>query len=246
MAKITIESVCKVPDAGLASNRKHSHGLCLPEVGTRPVAKKLAVVGGGKSIVDHVDELREFDGEIWAINGIYDWCVECGIDATFYAIDPLQMVSTLCTGAKRAVLADICHPDTFKALEGASVELAKIGKDAILHDTTAASTAPMIASARGHQEVTFYGCESSFEGSTHLYKDDAVGKLWIDVDGVEYLTNLYLLPQALFIAKLAEALPDFIKLRCGGILKALVDSGGEYAVTHTTRDIAEQIEGAPC
>ena len=75
MGKISFVAKCRVSDAVLEQHRKHSHGLGLPELGSKPVATPLAVVGGGCSVIDDIEELQEFEGDIWAINGAFQWCL---------------------------------------------------------------------------------------------------------------------------------------------------------------------------
>jgi hypothetical protein len=246
MNKIAFIAKCGVPDAGIERNRQHSRGLGLPEVGFKPVAKSLAVVGGGPSISGIVKELQEFDGDIWAINGTYHWCIENGIDAIFYAIDPHEtVIAGYAEGVTKAVVADCVDKSVFEALSGADVELAHTGINDILHDTTAASTAPMIAVARGHESVTFYGCESCFSNGTHAYKDDRdeYTLLWVECGGKEYTTTPQFIMQAEFMAEMARSLPTFMQVPGEGFLQALIEHG-DYKVTYVSQEIETALKEA--
>lgn len=240
MGKINFVALNPVTDEALAQHRAYSHGLGLPEVGSRPVAPRLAVIGSGPSVKDEIDKIKSFDGDLWAINGSLHWCRSNGIDASFYAIDPTEHVTKHCLGAEKAVLADTVSPSVFKALSGADIELAKIGIDAINHWSTAASTAPMIASKRGHKHVTFFGCESSFVGDSHVYGNSDQERVWVECGGDEYITTAQLITQVEFMAKLAVGAPNFITVEGGGFLSALIKHG-DYNVTHVCRSIHEKL-----
>ncbi|MCK5444865.1 MAG: hypothetical protein KAI73_04530 [Rhodospirillaceae bacterium] len=244
MGKISFVAKSGVSDAVLEQHREHSHRLGLPEVGFRPVATPLAVVGGGCSVSDNVKELQEFDGDIWAINGAFQWCLDNNIRATFYAVDPHEAVSEMCLDAYAAVVADSCHPRVFEELDGADIELARIGEGGIRNASTAASSAPMIAAHRGHTKVTFYGCESSYEGATHAYRNDMdkVNLVWVDCGGEEFITSPQMIMQAEFLSELTRKLPDYISVPGGGFLQSLIEHG-EYSVTHISRKLDNALKG---
>jgi len=241
MGKINFVALNPISDEALTHHRAHSHSLGLPEVGARAVASRLAVIGSGPSIKDNVDKIKNFDGEVWAINDTYIWCRDNDIDAGFYAVDPQDHIAQYCSGARKAVLADIVCPEVFKSLSGADIELAKLGLDAINNWSTAASTAPMIASRRGHQSVTFFGCESSFVGDSHAFKNDDHGRVWVKCGGEEHTTTLQLIHQAEFLAELARGAPNFITVEGSGFLPALIKHG-DYSVTHVCRSIHDKLK----
>ncbi len=240
--KINFVPLDPVSKQVLAGHKLYSHGLGLPEIGTRPVAERLAVLGGAPSLADHVEELRDWDGEIWAINEAIYWCRDHGIEATFYAIDPKEDHTSLADAIDRAVLADIVRPELFEALiaKGADVELFRI--DELAHGSAAASTAPAVALRRGHTHVTLFGCTQSFTGMTHLYKDAVYHNyVWVEVDGVEYATTSQNIIQAEFIAELAIAFPQFLTVAGEGFLPALIQHG-DYDVAHVCREIHEALQ----
>jgi len=241
--KINFVSLDPVSKQVLAEHKLYSHGLGLPEIGTRPVAAQLAVLGGSPSLADHVEELQNWDGEIWAVNEAIYWCRDNDIDATFYAIDPEEDLSTLVDAMDRAVLADIVRPELFKALidKGADVELFRMAD--ISHGSAAASTAPAVALRRGHKHVTFFGCGQSFTGMTHIYKDAPRYKnyVWVEVNGVEYATTSQNVMQAEVLAEMARCWPSFMTVKGEGFLPALIEHG-DYEVTHVCRELHEALQ----
>lgn len=235
--QITFKALNNVSDAQIASNRKVNRARGIPKVGTSPVKHRLAIVGGGPDLGQFVDELKCFDGEIWAINGAYNWCKASGIDAIFYAIDPSFRLLPLVRIVHKAILADTVHQVVFNNLGVKVSEIAWTGPRGIKHSTTAAATAPMIAAERGHKHVTFYGCQSSFStGTTHVYKNDKLSKIWIRCGGIGYVSCPQFIMQAEFLAGLARGLPKGIAVRGQGFLSSLIEHG-IFEVTHVARSI---------
>lgn len=241
-SQITFKALNNVSEVQIASNRKVNRARGIPKVGTFSVKPRLAIVGGGPDLGRFVDELRCFDGDVWAINGAYKWCKSSGIDAMFYGIDPSFRLLPLVRNAHKAVLADTVHQAVFDTLGDKVIEIAWFGPDDIKHSTTAAATAPMVAAERGHRHVTFFGCQSSFSASmTHMYKNDKLSKIWIKCGGVNYVSCPQFIMQAEFLAGLARGLSTGIEVRGQGFLSCLIEHG-IYEVTHVTRSINDSLE----
>lgn len=241
-SQITFKALNNVSEAQIASNRKVNRARGIPKVGTSLVKSRLAVVGGGPDLFRFVDELKCFDGEIWAINGAYNWCKASGIDAVFYAVDPSFRLLPLVRIVHKAVLADTVHEAVFNSLGAKVVEIAWTGPRGIKHGTTAAATAPMVAAERGHKHVTFYGCQSSFlADKTHIYKNDKLSKIWIKCGGIGYVSCPQFIMQAELLAGLVRGLPKGIAVRGQGFLSSLIEHG-TFEVTHVTRSVNDDFK----
>ena len=247
MAKILFTALDPVSSAVFKRNREYCHGLGLQEL--RPNSMPLAVVGGGHSTTKNIKELQDFDGEVWAINEAFQWCNDNNIKATFYAIDPSPDLATVCGGVKKAILGDTCDPSLFEALKDAEIQLAEIrGPNGIQATISAAATAPFIASRIGHTHLTYFGCEGSFETTTHLYegprtKNAPNPRLWVNCGGTEYLTTSQYVMGTEFIADVARMVPTWITAADDGFLAALIKHG-DYDVTHVSREIQNALEAA--
>jgi hypothetical protein len=233
--KINFTSTGCVPAADLERNENYARRLGFPKW-VSAASQRLAVVGGGPSVADHCKELTAWDGEVWAINGAFPWCLSRGIDAAFFTIDPLPQTAGYGRGASRAVLATWCHPNTFDALKDAEISATM----PTLHGATTATAAPAIAIEAGYQEVVFYGCESSFGESTHVYGNRGIGNLMqVSCNGQEFLTTPDMMMQAEFLGELIRAAPRF-KERSGGLLAAFIASP-EIDVIAATPDIHKAV-----
>jgi hypothetical protein len=228
--KINFTSLGCVPAADLARNEEYAWRLGFPKM--EPAATpRLAVVGGGPSVADHADELSSWDGEIWAINGAFNWCLRHGIDAAFFTIDPQPQTAAHGRGAARAVLATWCHPNTFDALADAEISAVRPS----MHGATSATAAPALATGAGYREVTFYGCESSFGESTHVYGNRGIGSLMkVSCNGQEFLTTPDMMMQAEFLGELIRSAPCFRECS-GGLLAAFIASPEIDVIAATQR-----------
>lgn len=216
-------------DANVIANER----LCLPE---HRGAGPLAVVGGGPSINDHIDELKSWPGTIWAVNGAINWCAEHGIDAWFYTIDaqgpdvwpyPLNNI-------KKAVLALDCDPGMFWCLEGARIETLPHSDGG----PTSANAADWFSVQAGYPGCIWFGCEASFGESTHAFASNPISQ-WIDVKigGKTFRTKPEFLEQARVMSEVIRLFPDFYSERSGGLLSAMVEHGMDYELTMISKDV---------
>lgn len=216
-------------------------------------AGRLAVVGGGRSVADHLPALEDWDGPIWAINGTFGFLAEHGIASSLYMIDPIEWPDLdVFDGVSHAVLADVVHPHVFDSLlaDDVTIELAPLGEgpDEIRHWNSAAATSPFVAAAAGFKQMTLFGCDGSFPetGDTHAYKwgYENAPSMWVRCGGEEFVTAPGFVTQTELLAGVARELPGFLQIAPGsGFLSALVEAG-DYDVTHTNRAIADAIEEA--
>lgn len=226
--KLKITARCATPFEERQENSRISPDLPEPK-GEGP----LAIVGGGPSLLHTLDEIRDFPGDIWAVNQTAQYLREQGIDCFFFTLEPSKTVSRFCSG--KAVLHHHCNPNTFKAAGEC-------------YKTTGAVPGPttMVAGCylglkAGYDHISLYGGDSSYEGSSHVYRNVPIRDL-VQVDcGGPYLTKLEMILQAEELARVIKAFPNIFENRSGGFLKALLEHG-DYDVTHAVKAIHERIE----
>jgi hypothetical protein len=202
----------------------------------------LAVVGGGPSIKDRLDELREWDGEIWAINGAYKFLRDYDILSAFFTMDPLPGIAKMTEAVDCAVLATCCDPSAFDAAFHAHVET--IDLDDYPCGPTTASTAPIIAIQRGHKQVHFFGCEGNYGADTHAYGTPRpVNLLRVVCNGQEFTTSPQMYHQTQYLADVMRVAPHVFVDRSGGFLSAVV-ADPDIDVTAASRSIYEAVMAA--
>lgn len=227
-----------VPVERLARNVAHAKSLGLPVLG-QARASRLAVVGGGPSVAEHYEELRNWPGEIWAINGTYRYLTGKGVSCRFFSTDPLPGIADLCKGAD-AILATRCDPDAFSA--AASVETVDI--EDMPRGPTTASCAPLIAAQCGFQQVSIFGCEGSFGESTHAYGTPRdVRLLKVVCNGRTFLTSPQMMQQVEYLADIMREAPAFLVDRSGGLLSACI-ADPDIDVIAACRAIHDAVKGA--
>ena len=213
-----LDSICVVDAEGRKSNLASVQARGFPLVKQLPERSgQLAIVASGPSLRDCVDELVEWPGEVWAINGAYDYLLDNNITPQgFFAIDPLPGLAEYLESPNAATtfyLASTCDPSVFDALKGHKVQtFHAAGEDMeyprgewqVGGGTTAMTRAPYLGLLQGWRDITIYGADSSFAGREYCYKwgtyacDIATPKVWVDVkggDGRAFETELGLLKQ---------------------------------------------------
>ncbi len=217
-----------VPVEEMRRNAAHTRTLGLPAV---EYAGDVAVVGGGPSLADHLDELRAWNGPIWAINGVWQWLKERGVRATFFTVDPKPQAWLKLEPGESALVATVGSADLFASLMGGYVRTFDLGTHDINSGVTSATATPHLAIKMGHNSVTFFGCDSSFVGfESHVYPADLPDDLMVvDVGGLGFATKPEFIMQAEDLAALCRELPVFCRNRSGGLLAALIDNP-EWAV----------------
>lgn len=201
---------------------------------------RLAVVGGGPSIADHIETLRAWDGEVWAVNGTIDWCIRHSLDAAFYTIDasPQPNWPYALKGVKRAVISVECDPSMFAHLQGARIEVME--REEV--GPTSAAAAAALGLICGYREIVFFGCESSFGESTHAYAAANVTD-WMDIEvgGKHFRTKPEFADQAATLAAVIRECPQVYSERSGGLLAAMIERGADYEVV----EMSDQLWGGP-
>lgn len=203
----------------------------------------LAVVGGGHSLLSTIDELRHWPGEVWACGSVHPWLKENGVASVFFNADPMAEMGPMASGS--GLLAITSDPSVFEAVsEAETFDLNDYG-----HGNTTASISAHLALCRGHREVTYFGCDSSFETSTHLYKhEDWEAHLLVECGGVHFRTKPQLLMQAEMLSAFIRMAPQVFTERSGGLLRAMVGceaydaQSGNQAMHDLLRGVSPQAE----
>lgn len=197
-----------------------------------PHGRRLAVVGGGPSIADHLEEIRS-ETDVWAINGACRWLRERGIESTLVSVDPVAFLAERVVGATKAILCSRCDPAVFDALHGAEIRLVDLSQDDLTggHSVWAsASTAAatfQLSTDLGYRETVFYGCEGSYSDRTHAYMDEPElqeFRFVVSCGGREYLTAPDLYAQTLSMAPVLRMYRGHFTERSGGLLRAIVEN----------------------
>mgnify|MGYP001560934080 CR=1 FL=1 len=180
MKAALLESHCIVSEEGrkanLQSNLARGLPLLMQEVPGHE--RPLLIVGSGPSVSDPktIDYIQAWPGDVWAINGAYDFLLSHGLICEgFFGLDPLPQLADYLRNANEYTtfyIASMCDPSVFDVLEGhkvllwhACAESAEIfphGHKAVYGGTTAVTRAPFLALSLGYRDINLIGVDSSY------------------------------------------------------------------------------------
>lgn len=224
-----------------------------------PRKGKVAIVASGPSAAESVDLLKEWDGEIWGINGAFAWLMHRGVKPTaFVGLDPEPILKDYLIKTPDDAtyyLASQAHPDVFDFLAGKNVRLwfpadsgvkFPFGAVPIYGGSTCLGRAPNLAYLLGWRDVHIFGGDSSYTAKSHVYGEQGelpAGTFPIEMHGDVYMTTRQMLQQACeFTEQMVEwarpgddgDAPLSVSLYGDGLMQAMyaktLESGGYHAL----------------
>ena len=210
-----------------------------------PHGGKLAIVGGGPSVNDRLEELRAWDGEIWAINATAKWLNDQGVKAKFITVDPGLFPKEMVDGVEEAYLATLCHPQLREWFPKVFFfDMYETNPDGITGGTTTASRALSLAVHQGFYDITLYGCEGSFTiGQDHVDRNETQPEMVVIRAGEDnFVTYLEYMMQSETLANMIRLAPNVFKQRCGGLLEAMIKHPDTWAIVAVSAALKAQLE----
>jgi hypothetical protein len=224
--EIHFSGVPTVTHEVIQANVDYAHTLGLPTFAdVKATSKRLAIVGGGPSILDHVAELSAFDGDVWAINGAWRWCKDNGINARFFTVDPDPIVNRWIDGVDKALLCSRVDGKVFDRLREADVVVFDVSSEGgVAAGSSTAMCAPVLAAAMGYDQVVFYGCESSYpKDKSHAYAHEVrADEMSVVCNGQEFRTAPDYYIQVQELSGVIREFPRHFSERSGGLLRAMI------------------------
>lgn len=207
----------------------------------------LAIAGGGPSLADHIDVLRAWEGPIWAVNRTPNWLHAQGVSSVLVSVDASPKPADFCEPetVSEAIFSSWCDPDVLARYSGVRVfDMFPLFADGVVGTTTTAGSMTMLAFRMGYRSVTLFGCEGSFEGVDHIDRHEALPEQFIvRANGIEYRTTPDFLLQCDEISRLIRDVPQFLKERSGGLLRAMV-ADPDWTTVAVSGPLKEHLEKA--
>lgn len=239
-------------------NREYSASLGLPELlSVSPEhGRPLAICGGGPSLRGAVNVLRNWPGDIWAINGVCAYLASLGIKSTFVTVDAdsyhddLVELDWMLGPVKKALVSSFCNKALLDRLKGAEVMLFHPGLNNAVDlpavgGTTTASRIPIPAIMLGYRLICYVGCECSFTAGapSHAYKHDAKprNQLVIRADGKDWVTTLQLMLQAKELSFVISEYPRYFSEKSGGLLRAMLKDPKNWKVVAANAEMHAEL-----
>lgn len=203
-----------------------------------PHTRKLAVVGGGPMLIHDLDELRAWDGDIWAINHTADWLADQGIEATLFCMEPGKPNWK----TRRRILASLCDP-AMVTDQTCMFDTCEVSPTGLPGGCSAATRAPLLALSMGYTDVSFFGCEGSFEGADHVDRDERPTRLFvIRAGGRDYMVEPQMLIQCQELTQLFNTFGQAFKNRSHGLLEAMQAHTDTWEVVAVSGELKEHLE----
>lgn len=165
-------------------------------LGIAKIGRPCALIGGGPSLIEHLEEVRKFPGDLIACGSVHAFLLREGIEAK-YAVNveahPDFGRRFYTPSSKRTIylLASNSDPDTFERLRGRKVwtwnaagEAPQddfLGEIAFAGGSTATLRAWPIAYQLGYKNIHFYGVDSSLPEPEAHHADPNYEKFKSDV-----------------------------------------------------------------
>lgn len=206
----------------------------------------LAIVGGGPSVVEHLEELRHWPGEIWSVNWTCQWLSDNGIASKMVTVDSsIKFISrpALCTGAVFSSCIDPAIFAEFKADK--CFDLVEDAPGGVVGGSSTACRIPVFAVQQGYSEIHFFGCEGSFsEGQTHINRNETEFVNYIKVKAGDdvYLSRDDLYLQCECLADIMTEFPHVFINRSGGLLQGMIDNMKDWEVVAISAELKDQME----
>lgn len=221
--KLELDYVGCIPLEEVHANVRRHDALGIP---CPKRSGRLALVGGGLSASEHIEDLINWPGDVWAINGAAQWCLHNSIDATLVTLHPnLELVPA----TRRAVLGAECSDELFAKCADKDICLLPT----LDRGPTTATGVTIAAPRCGFSGITLFGCEGSYGAQTHNYEVyEDPNELWVVIaaDGQTFRSKAEFFLQSRILADLIRGWPDNVEERSGGLLRALVNDP-DYDVT---------------
>jgi hypothetical protein len=186
-----VNTVAATPSETAHDNIRENLKRGLPRLHDLPEFKKVkgfdaafAIVGGGPSLKNHLDELKQFEGRMIACGSVHDYLREQGFKPRYAAVcDPDQVMANYlkkpCTETTY-LLSSHCDKSVFTALDGCPIVLWHCAPidEAFLQEVdpqwqavgggcTVGLRAISIALMMGYTNLHFFGFDSSLSGDDH-------------------------------------------------------------------------------
>jgi hypothetical protein len=245
----TIEAGLKAPEWKRNSDLAIARGIHDCTGQARYHNKPLAIVGSGPSMLNLLDEIRQFPGDVFGINATADFLIRNGREDTiFFSMDPDPCIADMIGVAKRGVVCSSCDPSVFDKLKPVRMFHTEQSrqKKFIGGSCTSVTRIPILSGKMGYRHVFFYGCEGSFAvDTTHVGRnEDREDQIIIQAGENIYRTSPDMMVQCEYLAECFRKVPNRFHNRSGGLLQAMLDYPDTWEVVAVSKSVFAKLEAA--
>lgn len=210
-----------------------------------------AVVGGGPSVEGALAALRNWPGDIFAVNDTAGYLSDNGIPCYVYSIDGTPVPFKIGINVKGALFATRCHKNQFRQMGGRPIRVFTLTEESpikggIEGGPTGACRTPHLLLSMGYRGITFFGLDGSFSSDiTHVsgHSDSAFDNmLIISAGGRDYITHSGFMLQNEWLVEAFKRHGMLLKNASGGLLAAMIENPDTWSVVAIADDLKEKYE----
>jgi len=207
-----------------------------------------AVVGGGPSLERSLPVLREWQGDIFAINDTAKYLSDNGIHCYIYAIDGTTIPYRIGMLVKGALFATRVHKIQFAQMKGREIRVFTMAEEGpgIAGGPTAACRTPHLLLSMGYRGITYFGLDGSFEGDTTHISGKSLSAhdnmLIIRVNDIDYVSHSGFMLQNEWMVEAFNKYPEFLHNASGGLFTAMLENPYTWSVIAIAEDLKRKYE----
>jgi hypothetical protein len=239
---------CNTDDDVVRINLKKSFHYPRVKYGKVMYKPPCAVVGGGPSLVKYLDELRNYPGDIYAINDTAGFLSDNGISCTILAVDCTRYLFKIGPLVKGALFASRVHRKQFNQFDKKNVLVWDMVEDfqgGVQGGPTAVCRTPMLLLRMGYVQIDYFGIDGCFFGPTHVSGTQRVAYdniMLIRAGGIDYFSNASLVLQSQWMSETMLKHPLLLINRSEGLMKAMLEHNDTWEFVGVGKDLKEKYE----
>ncbi len=264
MFRLSFTTTGLVPDEVYAEQARTNCKSGVPFIKlAEPHTRPLAVVGGGPSAARHLEELKEWPGDIWGVNQSAAWLSHAAPKANVWMFtvdpDPVLAEPIWTAGVQKALLGTCCSPKLVNFFRDAGKEVRLFNPhespnaDEVLSGGPSSVCRSFVpAMCLGYLSVTYFGCEGSIDGvwengmfapRTHAYRNETRPNQMVVKAGDELAVttpDLYL--STLSLVKAINQYPLALKEKSGGLLRMMLDHPDTWEIVALSEKLKNTLD----
>ncbi len=213
-----------------------------------------AVVGGGVSVQSRLDILRNWKGDVFAVNDTAGYLSDNAVPCFLFAVDTTKTTYRIGKFVKGAVFASRVNPAQFKQMKKKPIwvfdMLEEDVKDGIEGGPTAICRTAHLFLKMGYSGIRYFGIDGSFDMKvTHVsgYSKAAFDNMIIvTAGGVDYYTNAAFMLQNEYMADILAKYKEFLSHDSDGLIKAMLEYPETWSVSAVADDLKKTYETNGC
>ena len=246
--RLSIEAKCNTNIGDIVVNKNNSRNY--PRVTWGILRYPMcAVCGGGDSLKENLNILRTWPGHIYGVNDTAGYLSDNGIPSFIYSIDGTKVPYRKGKKIKGALFASRVNKVQFTFKNIRVFDMAEDDKQGVGGGVSGVGRTVHLFLRMGYRGITYFGCDSSFSGSTHLSGTQNIAfenMVIVRAGNKEYLTNAAMILQAQFMVDCFIKYPQYLVNASSGLMQGMLENPDTWSVIAVSEDLKKQYESLGC